>query len=86
MIITKKKHVENTNAYLHSPLIYSLQKSTHTLFIDANNGIPGINICFAKSDDNEILLLYHIDAYAAMSTCIILLHLCIIAQYPHLVA
>ena len=45
-------------------------------------GLPAVVITFGSSDDNKNPFYCHLDSYAVMNTCNLLLHMWIITTYP----
>ena len=54
--------------------------------LDVDNGLPGIEMRFGRTDDTEVTFICHVDTCAAMSTGNLQVHEWIMTTYPEIVA
>ena len=54
--------------------------------LDVDNGLPGIEMWYGSTDDNEVGFMCHLDTCAAMNTGNLLTHQWLMTKYPHIVS
>ena len=87
-VIPKDKNRKRAREWVISAEVLNTAASTYTrhMPLDVDNGLPGVEIWFGSSDDNEIGFMYHLDTCAAMNTEKLLTHQWLITKYPHIVS
>ena len=73
-------------AFLGKVLVSTTAARGAPMPLDVDNGLPGIEMRFGKTDETEVTFICHVDTCAAMSTGNLKVHEWIMTTYPSIVA
>ena len=81
-----RKKINRLWAYSANIFISDTTSSTPPMPLDVDNGLPGIELWFGTSQEDELCFICHMDTCAAMNTGNLTVHKWLMTKYPHLVA